>query len=346
MLAAIAVVLPAMFYFASVAILGSCSGLRSSAWSWFLAAGASVFGLENRARTQRFLVHHGARPGFVWLVKVTTWVIGLASSYSGGLCALVHDGSRRPPRRALESERSSAFRSSYAVALICGMAFRRGVTAFVIAAGAVASAWRWPLIALLLADCFPLLAFLVVAAALLAVSWAWRTDWMLDRPAPGRWLRSVCSCRGVRTAFGLLHRLPRLGRARRRPDCAARGVGAASSIGRRPTETRTDSTAKPAATDPRRRRVPEPKQRGARPDPPGGGSTRLPFRAIRRNQHWSIVPSSRPWLSFARLVCSGARDRVSQAISPGAGTISSCSSAWPGISPKDRASNEATSAVR
>ena len=44
----------------------------------FLVAGVSVFGLENRARTYRFLVHHGARPGLVWVVKLATWIFGLA----------------------------------------------------------------------------------------------------------------------------------------------------------------------------------------------------------------------------------------------------------------------------
>ena len=43
-----------------------------------LVAGTNVFGLENRARTQRFLTHHGARPGLVWLVKLAIWGVGLA----------------------------------------------------------------------------------------------------------------------------------------------------------------------------------------------------------------------------------------------------------------------------
>ena len=43
-----------------------------------LVAGASALGLENRARTHRFLVHHGARPGLVWLVKLSVWVTGVA----------------------------------------------------------------------------------------------------------------------------------------------------------------------------------------------------------------------------------------------------------------------------
>src|SRR5262249_22217823 len=49
-------------------------------WNWLvaLAAGVSVFGLENRAGSYRFLVHHGARPGLVWLARLATWCFGLA----------------------------------------------------------------------------------------------------------------------------------------------------------------------------------------------------------------------------------------------------------------------------
>ncbi len=43
-----------------------------------LVAGINVFGMENRGRTQRFLTHHGARPGLVWLVKLAVWCVGLA----------------------------------------------------------------------------------------------------------------------------------------------------------------------------------------------------------------------------------------------------------------------------
>ena len=45
----------------------------------FMAGGVSVFGLETRARTYRFLTHHGARPGVVWLVKLAIWVFGAGS---------------------------------------------------------------------------------------------------------------------------------------------------------------------------------------------------------------------------------------------------------------------------
>ena len=63
----------------------SCSNPTSMSRRWRLAgvlvalvAGASALGLENRASTRRFLVHHGARPGLVWLVKISVWVAGVA----------------------------------------------------------------------------------------------------------------------------------------------------------------------------------------------------------------------------------------------------------------------------
>ncbi len=158
-----------------------------------LAAGASVFGLENRARTQRFLVHHGARPYSVWLVKVTTWLIGLVV-LAIVFCALMivclmmgpsFGGSGRDGDWSLIVP---CMPLAYAVALICGMALRRGVTAFVIAA-MLSFGLASTLVALVFANLLPAPGIVVVAAALVAVSWAWRTDWMLERPAPGRWLR-------------------------------------------------------------------------------------------------------------------------------------------------------------
>ena len=35
----------------------------------------------------------------------------------------------------------------------------------------------------------PVQGLLVIPAGLLVVSWAWSGDWLLDRPAPGRWVR-------------------------------------------------------------------------------------------------------------------------------------------------------------
>ena len=70
LLMAIGLLVPALIYFdlfwATLTTLGIT-----------LVAGACVFGLENSAHTQRFLTHHGARPGLVWLIKMLIWGIGL-----------------------------------------------------------------------------------------------------------------------------------------------------------------------------------------------------------------------------------------------------------------------------
>jgi ABC-type transport system involved in multi-copper enzyme maturation permease subunit len=190
MLLAIAVALPAAFYrFGGDTvdpIYFPIIGLLV-----VVAAGASVFGLENRARTQRVLVHHGARPGSVWLVKFTTWLIGLVVLtiiFSALMILCLMMGQSLGRGGGDWSLIVPCMPLAYAVALNCGMALRRGITAFVIAV-MLASCLAWTLVALVFANLLSAPGIVVVAAALVAVSWAWRTDWMLERPAPGRWLR-------------------------------------------------------------------------------------------------------------------------------------------------------------
>ena len=158
-----------------------------------LVAGASVFGLENRARTQRFLTHHGARPGLVWLVKLAVWGVGLGSMLWGLLAIMA----RLPWTTqsgasvvSIENWLSGILMIPlyFGVALLCGMAIRRGITAVVIAL-VIGLALTIPLVSLLAAEMLPVQGLLVIPAGLLAVSWAWSGDWLLDRPAPGRWVR-------------------------------------------------------------------------------------------------------------------------------------------------------------
>jgi hypothetical protein len=156
-----------------------------------LVAGASVFGLENRARTQRFLAHHGARPGLVWMVKLAVWSVGLAVIWGPLLImAIFATRQTRVSGRPIENWLAVIFVTTFypAVALVCGMAIRRGITAVVIAM-VTSVALTIPLLALLTADMLPLRGLLIIPAGLVAVSWAWRGDWLLDRPGPGRWVR-------------------------------------------------------------------------------------------------------------------------------------------------------------
>jgi ABC-type transport system involved in multi-copper enzyme maturation permease subunit len=172
-----------------------------------LAAGASVFGLENRRRTYRFLVHHGARPGLVWLAKLATWCFGMALIWAPLVYLIaVGAGVRTSPGDTGDSVVVTLFCLHlplvFAVAVLCGMAISRGITAGVVAL----------VIALLLAlaqggllaiKMMPTWGLAVLPLAFLAVTWAWSGDWLLDRPAPGRWVRLGLMLAGVLAAsFG------------------------------------------------------------------------------------------------------------------------------------------------
>jgi hypothetical protein len=153
-----------------------------------LVAGASVFGLENRARTYRFLAHHGARPGLVWLVKMTVWCSGLALVWGPHLMLAAR--ARNYPRGPIENWLVGVLTPLlfFAVAQLCGMTIRRGITAVVVAL-VLGLALAMPLVALVVGHMLPVQGLLVLPAGLLAVTWAWSGDWLIDRPAPGRWVR-------------------------------------------------------------------------------------------------------------------------------------------------------------
>ncbi len=155
-----------------------------------LTAGVSVFNLENRARTHRFLAYHGARPGLVWLIKLAIWSIGLATVW-GVLMALVifFDVPGRPQALGEWIPLVLPLPLGFAAGQLCGMAIQRGITAWV-AALIVTLALAVPGAALVAGLMLPVMGLLAVAPiAMLAVSWAWSDDWLFDRPAPGRWLR-------------------------------------------------------------------------------------------------------------------------------------------------------------
>jgi ABC-type transport system involved in multi-copper enzyme maturation permease subunit len=165
-----------------------------------LTAGVSVFGIQHRANTQRFLVHHGARAGLVWLVKVGVWLFGLAVIWSI-LALAAYLLNRQFVRNVANLDRpayvwalltltgvASVFVGVFAISMLCGMAVRRGITAWVlamVAAGAIVS----PAVALLYSDMLPMWSLAVVPPAFLLISWLWSGDWLYDRPAPGRWIR-------------------------------------------------------------------------------------------------------------------------------------------------------------
>jgi len=101
-----------------------------------LVAGVSVFGLENRGRTHRFLTHHGARPGLVWIVKLAIWSVGLAAIW-GLLAIMAFLPSWNTPTttidvRSIDHWLVLIFMVTFypSIGLLCGMAIRRGITSF------------------------------------------------------------------------------------------------------------------------------------------------------------------------------------------------------------------------
>lgn len=152
-----------------------------------IVTGISAFGLENRAYTQRFLTHHGARPTIVWLTKLACWCAGLILSCTPlALMAIFVPGdTRRPPDWLAALYIIPLY---LGVAVLSGMAIRRSITAIVIAL-VTALVLTIPLMSLVVIHMLPAPGLLVIPAGLLVVSWAWSGDWLLSRPAPGRWIR-------------------------------------------------------------------------------------------------------------------------------------------------------------
>jgi hypothetical protein len=165
-----------------------------------LVAGISVFGLENRGRSYRFVVHHGARPGIVWLAKLAVWCFGLAIIWVP-IIVVSSEPSVMPPR-----VREELFRFVYylpfgfAVAQLCGMVIPRGITAGLIAMVMTLSLGGAQA-ALIQGGMMPVWGLVAMPVALLVVTWAWSGDWLLGRPAPGRYIRLALILAGT---FGVV----------------------------------------------------------------------------------------------------------------------------------------------
>ncbi len=149
-----------------------------------LVGGVSVFGLESQRRTYRFLVHHGARPGLVWLAKLATWLFGVALLMAPGLVLVGRWNGPRPGAEFLWILFALNLSLVFAVGVLCGMAIPRGITAWT-----VALVLTLMLVGLqsglLAAGMIPIWGLAVMPAALVLVSWAWRGDWLLERPRRG-----------------------------------------------------------------------------------------------------------------------------------------------------------------
>ena len=183
LLVAIGVGLPAPIYLASSSLDSIWLLLIGIGVS--LVAGASVFGLENRAWTQRFLTIHGARSWLVWLVKLVIWGVGLVMLW-GPLAVMARISFTQRGVVSIENWLFGAFIIPlyFSIALVCGMAIRRSITAVVVSL-VIGLALTIPLAALVTVQMLPEQGLLVIPAGLLVVSWAWSDDWLLARPGSG-----------------------------------------------------------------------------------------------------------------------------------------------------------------
>ena len=159
-----------------------------------LVAGVNVFGVENRLSTQRFLASHGVRPGVVWSVKLATWSVGILVIPLLSVLLVESFNLRGKPisvgnlRHREIISCCALVLSCFTVAQFCGMTIRRGITAGVVAI-ALSSLVVIPQLTLYNTSMIPAWGLLAVPFCLLAITWAWSGDWLLERPGSGRWLR-------------------------------------------------------------------------------------------------------------------------------------------------------------
>ncbi len=164
-----------------------------------LAAGVSVFGLENRHRTHRFPAHHGAKPGLVWASKLAAWSLGLAILWGPQMFAFyapTHFSQLASNMQQMAWRGILIVPMFFAAAVLCGMAIPRGITAGVVAlviglvlgvAEGVANA----------AGLLPTWGMIVLPGIFVAASWFWSGDWLLDRTGPARWGRLAGTLAGL-----------------------------------------------------------------------------------------------------------------------------------------------------
>jgi hypothetical protein len=92
----------------------------------------------------------------------------------------------------------------FSASTICGMAFRRGITAALIAFIACFLIYV-PIATLVTAGALDPSHFVYVALAVLAVSWAWSGDWLFDRPGARKWIKLALYSLAALVALGSAH---------------------------------------------------------------------------------------------------------------------------------------------
>lgn len=152
-----------------------------------LCAGVNLFGSENRRGRRRFLAAHGAHPSAIWLAKILPPLLLFAPVLAVALNLRVS-----PDRLWLDASTRDgnimAFANAFAVSAVLGMLCERGITALALST-VTAILLLFPQAFLASKSIIEPWQYAMVPLAVLAVGWAWRYDWLLERPGAGKWLR-------------------------------------------------------------------------------------------------------------------------------------------------------------
>ena len=168
-----------------------------------LVAGVSVFGTENASGSQRFLVHHGVKPGTVWWRKFLIWGVVMASILGLTLLTLSTYGSATLASGTIANLLglfAIAASNAFLVGLLCGMAIHRRITAALV--GVMVLVVLVPAQFVLVSErVVPEWTVVLVPLILVAISRAWAGDWLLEREGARPWVRLGCL---IAVPFGLL----------------------------------------------------------------------------------------------------------------------------------------------
>ena len=163
-------------------------------------AGVSVFGLENQGGPTDSSSITGAAGDR--LAGEADDLVHRAGDHLGAAGVMAVSSPRMSHRRASEDLLWLALSLplAFAVAQLCGMAIPRGITAGVDRDGGDdrpggRTGRPGP------GKMMPAWGLAALPVAFLVVTWAWSGDWLLDRPAPGRYLRLGLILAGT---FGVL----------------------------------------------------------------------------------------------------------------------------------------------
>ena len=147
----------------------------------------------------------------VWTVKTSLWLISLALIWLTAalvwmLPAVLWGSRQMPPDTVMGVIAAlSLLLASVAVGQLCGMIFPRGITAGLIALVVLIA------VLLLVGPLFgmqlmPAWVMLGIPLVILAVSFSWSGEWLLDRAGAWRWVKlGLLLVRGVRLALRGLH---------------------------------------------------------------------------------------------------------------------------------------------